>query len=186
MKLKALKVKIPPQDDEDARGALLDSGATHVLRPAKDEQEHRTSKEVPVVLAGDEKRLLRQNPAGSIILNPLWGGCADHFAAGQACGFLGLHTEVDEGSLMLKHPRYGTIRTKIRAGCPEIADSVQAAALIAELEERRINELRQRTEEDDGGNQGRLEAGSSCLCSGGVCGGWFASHLQVPDFQEPP
>ena len=46
---------------------------------------------------------------------------------------------------MLKHPRYGTIRTKIRAGCPEIVDSVQAAALIAELEGRRIDELRQRT-----------------------------------------
>ena len=105
MKLKALKVKIPPQDDEDARGALLDSGATHVLRPAKDEQEHRTSKEVPVVLAGDEKRLLRQNPAGSIILNPsMGGGCADHFAAGQACGFLGLHTEVDEGKFDAQAP----------------------------------------------------------------------------------
>eukprot|EP00439_Symbiodinium_sp_Y106_P078312 s1633_g17.t1 len=56
-----------------ARGALLDSGATHVLRPAKDDKEHRTSKEVPVVLAGDERRLLRQNPAGSIILDPSAG-----------------------------------------------------------------------------------------------------------------
>ena len=46
---------------------------------------------------------------------------------------------------MLKHPRYGIIRTKIRAGCPEIVDSVQAAALIAELEGRRIDELHQRT-----------------------------------------
>ena len=148
MKLKALKVKIPPQDDEDARGALLDSGATHVLRPAKDEQEHRTSKEVPVVLAGDEKRLLRQNPAGSIILNPSMGEDVQTILPlGKLVDSLGCTLKWTRGSLMLKHPRYGTIRTKIRAGCPEIADSVQAAALIAELEERRINELRQRTED---------------------------------------
>ena len=44
-----------------------------MLRPAKDDKEHRTSKEVPVVLAGDERRLLRQNPAGSIILDPSAG-----------------------------------------------------------------------------------------------------------------
>ncbi|CAE6930701.1 GIP [Symbiodinium sp. CCMP2592] len=104
MKLKALKVSTPQTTEDERRGALLDSGATHVLRPARDEREHLTSKEVPVVLAGDEKR-----------------------------------------GLMLKHPKYGTIRTRIRAGCPEIADPVQAARLISELESRRMDELRQRT-----------------------------------------
>ena len=146
MKLKALKVKTPPQDEDDARGALLDSGATHVLRPAKDEQEHLTSKEVPVVLAGDERRLLRQNPAGSIILSPSAGEDAQTILPlRKLVESLGCTLKWTRGSLMLKHPRYGIIRTKIRAGCPEIVDSVQAAALIAELEGRRIDELHQRT-----------------------------------------
>ncbi|CAE7777630.1 GIP [Symbiodinium sp. KB8] len=83
MKLKVLKVKGGPQREDDVRGVLLDSGATHILRPAKSEKEHRESKE-----AGDAS---------------------------------GLFFEVDTGR------------------------SAQAALLIAELETRRVDELRQKT-----------------------------------------
>ncbi|CAE7692108.1 tilS [Symbiodinium sp. CCMP2592] len=92
---------------ESIQRQLDEMKLTHVLRPAKDEHEHLTSKEVPVVLAGDEQ----------------W----------------------TRGGLLLKHPKYGTIRTRIRAGCPEIVDSVQAAMLISELESRKLDELRQKT-----------------------------------------
>ncbi|CAE7208121.1 GIP [Symbiodinium sp. CCMP2592] len=146
MKLKALKVCAPRADEEERRGALLDSGATHVLRPAKDEHEHLTSKEVPVVLAGDEQRLLRQTPAGSIILNPSQGEEAQTIIPlGKLVESLGCVLRWTRGGLLLKHPRYGTIRTRIRAGCPEIVDSVQAAMLISELESRKLDELRQKT-----------------------------------------
>ena len=146
MKLRALKVNTSVQKEDDARGALLDSGATHVLRPAKDEQEHLSSKEVPVVLAGDERRLLRQTPAGSIILKPSNGEEAQTIIPlGKLVESLGCVMKWSRGGLTLKHPKYGTIRTRIRAGCPEIADSVQAARLIAELENRKLEELRERT-----------------------------------------
>ncbi|CAE7214156.1 GIP [Symbiodinium sp. CCMP2592] len=146
MKLKALKVSTPQATEDEGRGALLDSGATHVLRPARDEREHLTSKEVPVVLAGDEKRLLRQTPAGSIILDPAQGKEAQTILPlGGLVESLGCTLKWTRGGLMLKHPKYGTIRARIRAGCPEIADPVQAAMLISELESRRMDELRQRT-----------------------------------------
>ena len=146
MKLRALKVNTSVQKEDDARGALLDSGATHVLRPAKDEQEHLSSKEVPVVLAGDERRLLRQTPAGSIILKPSNGEEAQTIIPlGKLVESLGCVMKWSRGGLTLKHPKYGTIRTRIRAGCPEIADSVQAARLIAELENRKLEELREKT-----------------------------------------
>ncbi|CAE6958294.1 RE1 [Symbiodinium sp. CCMP2592] len=146
MKLKALKVSTPQTTEDESRGALLDSGATHVLRPARDEREHLTSKEVPVVLAGDEKRLLRQTPAGSIILDPAQGKEAQTILPlGGLVESLGCTLKWTRGGLMLKHPKYGTIRTRIRAGCPEIADPVKAAMSISELESRRMDELRQRT-----------------------------------------
>ena len=150
MKLKAMKVRREPMhgSEDEPRGALLDSGATHVLRPARDEQEHNSSKEVPVVLAGDERRLLRQTPAGSIILNPASGEEAQTIISmGKIVESLGCTLKWSRGKLLLKHPKYGTIHTRLRAGCPEITNAEQAAALITELEARRVDELRQKTAE---------------------------------------
>ena len=148
MRLKAMKVKEVVVAEDTFRGALLDSGATHVLRPAKDENEHLQSKEVPVVLAGDERRLLRQTPGGSIILNPTTGEEAQTILVlGRLVSYLGCSLKWTRGGLQLKHPKYGTIHTRIRAGCPEITNTVQAAALIAELESRKVEELREKTAE---------------------------------------
>ena len=148
MRLKAMKVKEVVVSEDSPRGALLDSGATHVLRPAKDENEHLQSKEVPVVLAGDERRLLKQTPGGSIILNPTTGEEAQTILPlGRLVSCLGCSLKWTRGGLQLKHPKYGTIHTRIRAGCPEITNTVQAAALIAELESRKVEELREKTAE---------------------------------------
>ena len=148
MRLKAMKVKEVVVSEDSSRGALLDSGATHVLRPAKDENEHLQSKEVPVVLAGDERRLLKQTPGGSIILNPTTGEEAQTILPlGRLVSCLGCSLKWTRGGLQLKHPKYGTIHTRIRAGCPEITNTVQAAALIAELESRKVEELREKTAE---------------------------------------
>ncbi|OLP76435.1 hypothetical protein AK812_SmicGene43633 [Symbiodinium microadriaticum] len=146
MKLKVLKVKGGPQGEDDVRGVLLDSGATHILRPAKSEKEHQESKEVPVVLAGDERRMLKQTPAGSIILDPTTSEEAQSILPlGRLVTHLGCSLKWTRGGLKLTHPKYGTIQTRLRAGCPEISDEAQAALLIAELETRRVDELRQKT-----------------------------------------
>ena len=145
MKLKAMKVTGGAREEE-GRGALLDSGATHVLRPAKDHKEHQDGKEVPVVLAGDEKKILRQTAAGSIILDPALGEEVQTIIPlGKLVDSLGCTLKWTRGALRLKHPKYGTIQTRLRAGCPEIVDAVQAAQLIAELETRRVDDLRQQT-----------------------------------------
>ena len=146
MKLKAMKVKGPAQGEEEARGALLDSGATHVLRPAKSDLEHQNGKDVSVVLAGDEKKVLRQTAAGSIILDPAVAEEAQTIIPlGRLVDSLGCTLRWTRGGMKLKHPKYGTISTRLRAGCPEITDALQASQLITELEERRVDELRQQT-----------------------------------------
>ena len=48
--------------------------------------------------------------------------------------------------LYLHHPKLGRIRTRIKSGCPEMTDAGQAAAIIAELEMKKVDELRSRTE----------------------------------------
>ena len=61
-------MKVSGDPGEEQQGTLLDSGSTHVLRPAKDEEECRESQKVYVTLAGDERRLLNQTASGSIIV----------------------------------------------------------------------------------------------------------------------
>ena len=47
-----------------------------------------------------------------------------------------------KGGFYLLHPRHGRIRTRIRAGCPELTDAGQAAEIIAELEMKKVEELK--------------------------------------------
>ena len=70
MKLRAMKVKGGTSKGAEAQGVLLDSGSTHVLRPARSDDERETCQAVSVTLAGDEQRVLHQTPAGSIIVDP--------------------------------------------------------------------------------------------------------------------
>ena len=44
------------------------------------------------------------------------------------------------------HPRHGRIKTRLRAECPEMTDAGQAAEIIAELEMKKVEELKQKAE----------------------------------------
>ena len=139
----------PMVEDSVEKGVLLDSGSTHVLRPAKGDQELRDSKEVAVVLASEERKLLHQTPEGSILV----GKSGDREAVqsiipfGKVIEVLGCTLKWTKAGFHLHHPRHGRIRTRIRAGCPEITDEGQAAAIIAELEMKKVEELKAKTVE---------------------------------------
>ena len=51
--------------------ALLDSGATHPMRQAKDQGEWDEAVEVQVSLAGDNSTLMRLTQSGTLLLPPL-------------------------------------------------------------------------------------------------------------------
>ena len=146
IKQNAVKIALPPQEDQ--KGALLDSGSTHVLRPAKDEEERAKTQQVYVTLAGDERKLLDQTPSGSIIVGDADAGQVQSIIPfGKVIECLGCTLKWTKAGFHLHHPRHGRIRTKVRSGCPEVTDAGQAAAIIAELEMKQVAELRERAQQ---------------------------------------
>ena len=104
-------------------------------------------KDVSVTLAGDEQRVLKQTPTGSIIVDPKMQDEAQMIVPfGQLIEILNCTVRWTRNGLYLHHPKLGRIRTRIKSGCPEMTDAGQAAAIIAELEMKKVEELRERTE----------------------------------------
>ena len=147
LKLKAMKVEKRADKEDDEVGVLLDSGSTHVLRPARSEAERDGCKEVSVTLAGDEKRTpLHQTPAGSIIVGQKGEDEAQTIIPfGKLIEVLNCTVKWTRSGLFLKHPTHGRIKTRLKGGCPEITDAGQAAKIISELEMKRVEELEART-----------------------------------------
>ena len=108
--------------------------------------EEENTKAVCVTLAGDEQKVLKQAPSGSILLAAEekdrvqtivpFGAMMDH---------LNCTLKWNKNGLVLVHPTHGRIKTRVRAGCPEMTDAGQAAEIIAELEMRRVEELKEKT-----------------------------------------
>ena len=65
MKLRAMKVQGGAAQGAETQGVLLDSGSTHVLRPARSDDERESCQAVSVTLAGDERRVLHQPLPGA-------------------------------------------------------------------------------------------------------------------------
>ena len=146
LKLKAMKVEKRTAQEDNEVGVLLDSGSTHVLRPARSEAERDGCKEVSVTLAGDEKRTLHQTPAGSIIVGQQGEDEAQTIIPfGKLIEVLNCTVKWTRSGLFLKHPAHGRIKTRLKGGCPEITAAGQAAKIISELEMKRVEELEART-----------------------------------------
>ena len=140
-------MKVSDEADEQKQGTLLDSGSTRVLRPAKGEDERRESHQVYATLAGDERRLLNQTTSGSIIVDSESAKDVQSIIPfGKVIECLGCTLKWSKGGFYLHHPRHGRIKTKVKNGCPEITDAGQAAAIIAELEMKKVTELKERTQ----------------------------------------
>ena len=148
LKLKAMKVDgAETSSTRKESGVLLDSGSTHVLRPAHDEAEVDNTTAVHVTLAGDEKRVLRQAPSGSILLATEDKDRVQTIVPfGAMIDILGCTLKWTKGGMVLLHPRHGRIKTRLRCGFPEMTDAGQAAEIIAELEMKKVEELNQRAQ----------------------------------------
>ena len=130
--------------------ALLDSGATHPTRQAKDEHEWDAACEVQVALAGDNTTSMRLTSSGTLLLPPGRDGSIQPIVPmGAIIEQLGYKLIWSAGSCKLYPPDGRSIRLRVKNGCPEVMES-QALTLISRLEEHKLNqadELRRRVEE---------------------------------------
>ena len=130
--------------------ALLDSGATHPMRQARDEHEWDAACEVQVALAGDNTTSMRLTASGTLLLPPGRDGLVQPIVPmGAIIEQLGYKLVWSAGSCKLYPPDGRSIRLRVKNGCPEVVES-QALTLISRLEEHKLNradELRRKAEE---------------------------------------
>ena len=116
--------------------ALLDSGASHAYRNARDDEEKQRARPVNVRLAEGETTLL-QTESGTLIGE---GQCDTLVPLGQLVEILGCKVRWTKGNLVVTYPVHGKLRVRVRDYCPELAEH-EVLKLIAELEEKRLSEL---------------------------------------------
>ncbi|CAE7491894.1 RIPK2 [Symbiodinium natans] len=121
LRLKAVRVCAaePWANGPEEQDALIDSGATNILRPPRDEKERQDAVPVSVVLAGDTKKELVQNDVGTIIA----GSDTRTQTIIPMCELVnhGWKVTWTGKKLAIKHPEFGRMRTALRGGCPEVA-----------------------------------------------------------------
>ena len=143
---KMLKAMSAGNDFEgDAPMGLLDSGASHPLRPGSEEEVNGCSS-VQVTLAGDGTTTLAQNHLGTIVVPEREAKDIQPIVPlGALVMDLGCSLSWTRSSLKLTHPRHGNIRVAVKGKCPEVAIS-DALTLIRELEEEQLRRLSENVE----------------------------------------
>ncbi|CAE7387258.1 unnamed protein product [Symbiodinium microadriaticum] len=125
--------------------ALLDSGATHCLRNAMDEEEWLGAEEVVVQLAGNKSLTMRLTQTGSLLMPPRSS------TTSSSAGATGGQTIVPLGELVktlgyttngcvLRDSDGGEQRLRVTGGCPHLHET-EALAMIARLEDRKRERL---------------------------------------------
>ena len=121
---------------QKAQALLLDSGATHLLRQARDRTELDNANPVVVTLAGDEGKVLHQSNAGTILTEPTGEPPQPIIPLGQLTEVLGCKLTWTKGHCKVVHPVMGALKVRLRNGCPEVVCQAQAMELVMELERR--------------------------------------------------
>lgn len=132
--IKRLKVfRLSRMERKDDRGwGLLDSGATHPLRPLKKEEVPERMPLVKVTLAGGQDVQMRLSEGGSIVsednVEPI-------VPLGLLTRLLQCSVRWEEGGMKVIHPLKGKLEVKLEEGCPLVPRRL-AMELIEEIEER--------------------------------------------------
>ena len=117
----------------------MDSGASHPMRPAK-EDEYQRGEPVQVTLAGEDVRVLRQNQQGTILVQEENAQVQPIVPLGAVIENLGYTLLWSPRNLRLTHPTRKSIKVRIRNHCPEVA-ACDALELMQELEMSQTNAL---------------------------------------------
>ena len=130
-----------PLDTDTGSGGLLDSGASHPMRSASPEEYHGGCP-VTVTLAGEDVRVLRQNPQGTVLVE---GRVQPIVPLGALIKDLGYTLQWGPNHLKLSHPEKGPIKVRVQNNCPEVA-ACDALAMIRELELAQVTTLNRHVE----------------------------------------
>ena len=135
-------------EDSEGAYALVDSGATHPLRKAVDEEEWLRSRPVVVHLAGGEVVEMKMNDAGTLLV-PATGSTRSTTSSpivplGSLAGVLGYRMERRGSRCRLISREGQTINLRVRDGCPEVTEA-QALELISRIEEEKLMNLKDAT-----------------------------------------
>ena len=112
---------------------LLDSGATHPLRPATSPNELQACTRAEVTLAGDQKVELPQTQSGVILAEE----AQPIVPLGSLVKTLGYEFVWNSKGCKLRHETRPEIQVFTRSTCPEVREC-DALRLIAELEEQSV------------------------------------------------
>ena len=138
--------------------ALLDSGATHCLRNAKDTEEWLQAEEVVVQLAGNKSLTMRLTSTGSLLMPPRSSAQTTSTATtggqtivplGELVKTLGYTLIWSPEGCVLQGPEGDQRRLRVTGGCPHLHEA-EALAMIARLEDRKRGEAGQRGNRYDG------------------------------------
>ncbi|CAE7264690.1 unnamed protein product, partial [Symbiodinium microadriaticum] len=134
------------QKEANEREALLDSGASHVLKPVENESLEDCIA-VKVELADGQYVTLYQNGGGSLMSGQSTSTSSMILPLGRLVQELGcdLYWSRKKG-LRIIHPEFGLLKTYTKGPFPMIIET-QALALIAQLEEKKLQVLRENTVE---------------------------------------
>ena len=130
---------------QDGRSGLLDSGASHAFRVARDEEVEAAAK-VKVQLANGAEVTLAQNRGGTLLATSATSGEAVPIVPlGSLVQDLGCDlTWTRRRGLEIKHPSHGVIKPRVVGKCPLVGEAC-ALDLIRELEELKVAELEMAT-----------------------------------------
>ena len=131
-----------PTTTPRSRAALLDSGATHILRRPRDQVEWEQARSVSVQLAGDSSVTMKQTPDGTLL-------SGDDLAQvivplGKVISTLGYRLHWTQDVCELLSDESEVLPLNVVKGCPELPEST-ATTLINQLEAKQLPELRQST-----------------------------------------
>ncbi|CAE7730560.1 GIP [Symbiodinium sp. CCMP2456] len=131
-----------PMTTPRSRDALLDSGATHILRRPRDHDEWQQARDVSVQLAGDTSVTMKQTCDGTLLTS-------DDLAQvivplGKVISTLGYRLHWTQEVCELQSDEGEVLPLRVVKGCPELPQET-ATALISQLEAKQLPELRQTT-----------------------------------------
>ena len=140
LRMKTFRLKRLQKGEKEG---LLDSGATHPLRPLKEGEDQEHYKKVHVSLADGSTATLAISPGGAMIsedfdIEPI-------IPMGLLADQLNCSISWSKGRLEVEHPTWGKLPVEDRHGCPQLPRRL-ALQLIDELEKAKLG---MNYEEDD-------------------------------------
>ena len=127
------------QEKTDSPSALLDSGATHALRPSVSQREWQSASEVQVQWAGDQTGMFRMSDRGTLLNEPSSPTQNSQVIVplGPLIEKLGYRLSWSRSVCKLQSPEGHTYKLRIKSGCPQLQEH-EALKLITQLEQAKL------------------------------------------------